>query len=82
MPDHVLTVERTVLWSAGAGREGYALAGGQPDPMLDRRTTIFTGWACSCGIAGSDEAGATQHWQHVARALGLQVEVRVQEIGR
>lgn len=77
-----MTVERTVLWSAAPGREAYALAGGSPDPSLDRRTVIFTGWGCSCGIAGSEEDGAVNHWQHVAHSLGLQVEVRVQEIGR
>lgn len=80
--EHVITLERDVIWSAGPGREAFALAGGTPDPLLDRRTAVQTGWSCTCGVGGVHEVGAQAHFQQVSADLGLAVSVHVRESGR
>lgn len=61
MVEHNIVVDYEVAWTAGPGRQAFAVAGGTPDRLLDKRTDIFVGWDCDCGSRGTTKTSLGEH---------------------
>lgn len=81
MDEHRITIHYDVIWMPAPGREDSALYGLiGPDPSIDKREDILTGWDCSCGAWGGDKPSLYAHHK-AAQVDGQSVGMVAQRTG-